>query len=447
MADNARDGTAGVEDAQATDCAIWSLCHGVRKVTVPWFEYGALDHERDQQRFLVLLPAVRDKNEPANHVQCRLIEEELFDAEPFVAVRSARGYRLHQDLIEIDGTALAVSQALERFMRNFRRDVEPVRLWIRHICVNEQDAQEKSRYWTRDFSDTMYALATDTIDMCDYNNRLLDEGKIERVLAPEHMTWTKQWHEAPDSITFPRIFPVELGRRPSNHDPQDEFRYVPLDMVSDEIRVVVLTPSPDSAAPIVCHLGHCPAHCEVTFVGLSYTWGKDTSTSTIILNGQKMNIRSTLAAILRDLRKEGQAVPIWIDAICINQDDIEERDRQLPRMARIYDCAAGVVSYTGSASSDSDLALELVTELQHPMMRFNNQHEWHFGEWRSEGDGMVFGENRIKPLKLAEMAAALYKFLTRRYFRRVWVLQELALASNPRIAVGANTDTPFERRA
>lgn len=79
------------------------------------------------------------------------------------------------------------------------------------------------------------------------------------------------------------------------------------------------------------------------------------------------------------------------------------------------------------------------------MMRFNRDREWHFGEeFYDQHIGWTFGENPIKPDRLAKMGAALYKFLTRTYFRRLWVLQEWAWATNPVIVVGANHDTGFE---
>ena len=73
------------------------------------------------------------------------------------------------------------------------------------------------------------------------------------------------------------------------------------------------------------------------------------------------------------------------------------------------------------------MALELIQKLRKPMMRFNRDREWHFGEeFYDQHIGWTFGENPIKPDRLAKMGAALYKFLTRTYFRRLWVLQEWA---------------------
>lgn len=111
---------------------------------------------------------------------------------------------------------------------------------------------------------------------------------------------------------------------------------------------------------------------------------------------------------------------MWIDAISINQDDMAERDRQVQRMGQIYDFAMKVYSYVGKTTEDTALALEFVEELQkHPVVLFNSAGEFDFGKW----DGTGHGGNRIKLDRLVILCVSLYRFLTRKYFRRVWILQ------------------------
>ncbi len=119
---------------------------------------------------------------------------------------------------------------------------------------------------------------------------------------------------------------------------------------------------------------------------------------------------------------------MWIDAISINQDDIVERGRQVPRMGTIYNNATAIYSYVGETADDFGSVLDFIRELhKHPMLRINNLGEFHFGEWGSTEDGLWYGENKIKPDQLARLCARLYKFLTNQYFRRAWVLQVLCL--------------------
>ena len=67
----------------------------------------------------------------------------------------------------------------------------------------------------------------------------------------------------------------------------------------------------------------------------------------MVLNGQKKAIRKNLASAIRSLRMTDKVVPLWIDALSINQDDMAERAREVRRMGTIYDNAVSVYSYVG----------------------------------------------------------------------------------------------------
>jgi hypothetical protein len=153
-------------------------------------------------------------------------------------------------------------------------------------------------------------------------------------------------------------------------------------------------------------------------------WGTDATPEQIVLNGQRKLIRRNLAEAIRSLRMKDKVVPVWIDAISIDQDNLVERGMEVQRMARIYDCATAVQVYVGLPDEATEDALHFTIELNHhPMVRMNHEGEFHFGDWGFEDGAIWYGQNTIKPEQLAKLCAALYRFLTRRYFRRSWVLQ------------------------
>jgi hypothetical protein len=123
---------------------------GFREATLPAYEYSPLQDDLEEQRFLILHPCSGDKADPANHVKCDFDVRPLSSAEPYIAVKNARGYRKLQEPIELDGKSLLVSAALERFLRHYRRS------WVRYICLHEQDDHERERYWNRPFMESMY---------------------------------------------------------------------------------------------------------------------------------------------------------------------------------------------------------------------------------------------------------------------------------------------------
>jgi Heterokaryon incompatibility protein (HET) len=94
------------------------------------------------------------------------------------------------------------------------------------------------------------------------------------------------------------------------------------------------------------------------FAALSYTWGDPALTSTIYLDGQPFLVRPNLHAALVILRmrllldyhthnKDDRLQFLWIDAICIDQENIQERSHQVNMMSSIYSSAFLVVVWLG----------------------------------------------------------------------------------------------------
>lgn len=153
-------------------------------------------------------------------------------------------------------------------------------------------------------------------------------------------------------------------------------------------------------------------------------WGTDLTTEQVVLNGQTKLIRKNLADAIRFIRTPDMIVPLWIDAISINQDDIIERGRQVKRMGQIYNNAMAVYSWLDIPTDDIEEVLFFMNELEkHPIVRVNHDNEFHFGEWGSRDGDIWYGENTIKPSRLVKLCTALYRFLTNQYFRRAWILQ------------------------
>ncbi|KAH0843783.1 hypothetical protein AYO21_07921 [Fonsecaea monophora] len=92
------------------------------------------------------------------------------------------------------------------------------------------------------------------------------------------------------------------------------------------------------------------------FYALSYVWGDPTRLSDIEVNGQVARIPENLAEGLRSIRANTNIRVIWADAICINQQDNEEKSWQIQEMATIYKRAACVISWLGRGTAESDLA-------------------------------------------------------------------------------------------
>jgi hypothetical protein len=230
---------------------------------VPRYQDTPLSIDTEEARLLTLHPA----DNIADHVRCDMRTYSLMDLPSFVAIQDARGYRHIPEAIEINGGALLISFALERFLRYLRTKIDkPTLLWVRYICVLEFDPDEQKTYWTREFSDRMYSLATEAIDMHKINNRLIENGYFERM---GYGAWNKEWYRSKQELVLPRVCPIRLGTKADIENPTMDYRYMPLDMFANEIRIICIMPAKDFTAPIIAHAAHCPIKCEVTYIALS----------------------------------------------------------------------------------------------------------------------------------------------------------------------------------
>ncbi|KZL67478.1 heterokaryon incompatibility protein, partial [Colletotrichum incanum] len=150
------------------------------ELDVPAFEYQPLNHDAQEQRFVVLHPCPGDKGASENRIRCTIKIRPLASAGPFITVKDSRGYRLMQDAIEIDGKGLVVSAAAEVFLRYFRGRHFPITLWLRHICLVEfgwQEEQEK--YWNREFIDS---VPVQMVEMVVNGQRMIVRKNLEQAL-------------------------------------------------------------------------------------------------------------------------------------------------------------------------------------------------------------------------------------------------------------------------
>ena len=404
-----------------------------RQLRVPEYEFTPLDTSADQMRFLVLRPCPGDLNDEVNHVVCTFELHSLSETPEFTAVVNSRGYLRLQEAIEVDGKALLVPVALERFLRHFRKPREPVRLWIRQLCLFELDPAEKERYYNWTFVETMYNSAKSHADMKAFLIDLLDQGRIDTLTDARYATYTKSWNEMSEP-KLPSYFPKRLETRYTTTPPWNDFQYVDLDPVAKEMRVAILQKAGDPTDPLMVSLAHAPSHSAGTYIAVSYAWDHTGPMCELILSNQKTMVRKGLETMLRTLHSSGGEISVWVDAICINQDNLEERNRHLTRMHEIFLMATDVICYVGEATTDSDLALELALSLgwQYRILQDKD------GNWFANKDRKQYTKE-----ELPRLCAALYKLLLRPYFRRVWMIQEVTFASNPTVLCGAKGALPL----
>ncbi len=113
-----------------------------------------------------------------------------------------------------------------------------------------------------------------------------------------------------------------------------------------------LLPHPDESSRVECHLSVCHLLDSGTahpFDALSYAWGSGDSSKSIVINDRECVVGANLHAALLHLRDRFVDRIVWVDAICIDQKNTDEKSQQVQSMAKIYAKAIRVIVWLGEA--------------------------------------------------------------------------------------------------
>jgi hypothetical protein len=137
------------------------------------------------------------------------------------------------------------------------------------------------------------------------------------------------------------------------------------DLEHNDIRLLELVPA-NKQAQIECRLFKVAVSADPDYETISYVWGDPTDTETILCNNQAIEITVSLAQALRRFRpahSEDSPRILWADAICINQENLLEKNTQVPLMRGINSVARRVVIWIGV--EDEERAMTAVRVLEH----------------------------------------------------------------------------------
>jgi len=215
------------------------------------------------------------------------------------------------------------------------------------------------------------------------------------------------------------------------------FQYTALSDDFFEIRLLKIVPAENQNDPICVTVEHVPLESEPKYLALSYTWGRPSphfpvewddpkATACITVNGMPFQVRHNLHGALHMLRSKGpRNAAWWIDAICINQDDIQERNRQVSGMRGIYEKCKGTAVWLGPADTTTHAAFHKIKLLAQ--------------SWEQRNDRLKVGHvadtdiEEYTELLRTEVGTslqpweALRHFFQRFWWERSWVVQEVFL--------------------
>ncbi|KAJ0267678.1 hypothetical protein COL940_014132 [Colletotrichum noveboracense] len=143
--------------------------------------------------------------------------------------------------------------------------------------------------------------------------------------------------------------------------------YCALPIATSELRILSVHPALSIESPVIADLFLENFQTRQNpYEALSYTWGDSSNTEIITVNSVELNVTRNLRLALQTLRHQprnpSKAVQIWVDSICINQDNVAERNAQVSQMGKIYSRAVHVAIWLGDASETSDAAMKLLND-------------------------------------------------------------------------------------
>jgi hypothetical protein len=173
------------------------------------------------------------------------------------------------------------------------------------------------------------------------------------------------------------------------------------------------------------------------YAAVSYTWGSESRPCEIMINGNKMAVTKNAYLALRDLRYQEKDRILWIDALCINQNDDRERGEQVQQMGSIYNGAERVIIWLGEATFDTDYVMHYMKQLEKESIKHSsNGQEISDKQWGGIWSAVVHSLNADQRDLLVE---GLQSLLRRNWFKRVWIIQEAANAQVAEIACGGKS--------
>lgn len=243
---------------------------------------------------------------------------------------------------------------------------------------------------------------------------------------------------------------MSTATAPSNPAQTPSFQYSS-PLIGFSIRILTVLPG-SLDAQLRCHLATTSLEKAPEYLALSYCWGDLAIKKTILADNQELAVAVSQYDVLLQLRSRNVSTPVWIDGICINQNDDAEKASQICLMTRIYRSASSVIVWLARKSSVEANEVEMLNSLRSMLVPV----------WEPEGPAfamiakephpivarmMKFGQDlqvsKWENTPSAETKKLVwdYAIFQQPWFRRVWVLQEIVSATRAEFWLGDSSLT------
>lgn len=193
----------------------------------------------------------------------------------------------------------------------------------------------------------------------------------------------------------------------------NEFRHERLKLSANSIRLLQVQGGTKKDT-LSIRITQYAVHKQPPYAAISYMWGSEREVRQILVNGRPFRVRGNLWHLLMHLRQRGESRFLWIDALCIDQQNLQERNFHVQLMGQIYDRAETTLVWLGLPSENrrEARAMEFVAE----MATFLNSHPF-----------FTFRDTYLTEAYVPRWSTLL-ELCRYPYWTRTWIIQEFLQA-------------------
>lgn len=191
----------------------------------------------------------------------------------------------------------------------------------------------------------------------------------------------------------------------------------------------------DDAPHIRCTLSVHYVVAAPAYAAISYMWGAPDAPRMIVVNGLRVSVRENCWYALSQMSFHGLHAYYWLDALCINQDDLKKKSAQVAMMGSIYERANRVVACVGAHADDSQYLVDRISKLDQSDLFMA----------RSIPGAAAVARHVTRHIEetldaqYRRFTTALWHFCQRPYWNRLWIVQELFLGAQVMLVCGEHT--------
>ena len=221
------------------------------------------------------------------------------------------------------------------------------------------------------------------------------------------------------------MFPKQV-EEPTGEPHCADYVYEKFEAGNQEIRLITLEPPLNEQDAVHYRIFHTKLQNAGDSMALSHVWSDPKHTAWVWVNGGRLKVTinllialGKLRALLSPYKNAGYVNRIWVDALCINQQDLDERASQVCLMGQVYSNANFTVGWIGASTKNTERTLRFIGDLAAMSKEDIDGPTAKTSRWIAQHTSPVFRD--CQWMAVAEL-------FNREWFTRTWIVQEVALS-------------------